>query len=167
MDPMQGPQQLKQRTTVDSYITEYEAWMQVMKRGRNYLPDDLFVDRFLSGLSDNIKHLVHCQNPVSLLRAYWFARQYEKNHNTNILAMRRALPAQPVPPAQPRNAPPRNNPLRMGPPRDNPVRNARVTRQCWHCPEMNVLGHHCPNMIRAINALILQGHQEEEEANIH
>jgi hypothetical protein len=35
---MEQLQQLKQSTIVDSYINGYESWMQVMKRGRAYLP---------------------------------------------------------------------------------------------------------------------------------
>jgi hypothetical protein len=81
IDPMEQLQRLKQTTTVDSYINAYESWMQV--RGRSYLPQDFFVDKFLSGLQDNIKHTVQCQKPDTLLSAYWFARQYEKASNSN------------------------------------------------------------------------------------
>jgi hypothetical protein len=49
-DPMEQLQQLKQLTTVDNYINAYEQWMTLMKRGRAYLPQDFFVDRFVSGL---------------------------------------------------------------------------------------------------------------------
>ena len=59
-DPMDQLQQLKQVTTVDSYINSYETWMQQMKRGRSYLPLDFFVDRFISVLKDSIKHTVQC-----------------------------------------------------------------------------------------------------------
>jgi hypothetical protein len=108
MDPMQQLQQLKHRTTVDSYITEYESWMQIMKRGRQYLPDDFFIDKFISGLNDSIKHAVQCHCPTSLLRAYWFARQIEKTNNCQPVALRRNLPAAP-----------RNAPIRNAPKRDN------------------------------------------------
>jgi hypothetical protein len=52
--------------------------MTQMKRERSYLPQDFFVDRFVSGLKDSIKHSVQCQKPATLLSAYWYARQYEK-----------------------------------------------------------------------------------------
>jgi hypothetical protein len=58
VDPMEQLQHLRQRTTVDNYINSYESWMQVMKRGRVYLPTDFFVERFISGLSESIRHLV-------------------------------------------------------------------------------------------------------------
>jgi hypothetical protein len=125
LDPMEQLQQLKQRTTVDSYINTYESWMQVMKRGRDYLPTNFFVDRFISGLNENIRHLVQCQCPVSLLKAYWFARQFEKNHNSNALVLRRALPVAPVQLGPARNAAGRDNQNRVGPPRDNINHNSR------------------------------------------
>jgi hypothetical protein len=57
-DPMDQLQLLKQTTTVNAYIDQYEQWMTQMKRERSYLPQDFFVDRFTSGLKDSIKHLV-------------------------------------------------------------------------------------------------------------
>jgi hypothetical protein len=58
IDPMVQLQHLKQVSSVDQYINAYESWMTQMKRGHTYLPQDFFVDRFLSGLKDNIKHAV-------------------------------------------------------------------------------------------------------------
>jgi hypothetical protein len=141
--------------------------MQVMKRGRNYLPSDFFVDRFISGLNENIRHLVQCHQPESLMKACYFARQYEKNHNSNAAVIRRGLQA-PILQGQARNGPAREIPNRNGQARLNPVRNARQggPRQCWYCPGNYVPGHRCPNMTRALNMLILQGHpvEDEEEA---
>jgi hypothetical protein len=57
-DPMDQLQLLKQTTTVNAYIDQYEQWMTQMKRERSYLPQDFFVDRFTSGLKDSIKHQV-------------------------------------------------------------------------------------------------------------
>jgi hypothetical protein len=126
--------------------------MQVMKRGRNYLPSDFFVDRFISGLNENIRHLVQRHQPESLMKGYYFARQYEKNHNSNAAVIRRGLQV----------------PIPQGQARLNPIRNARQggPRQCWYCPGNYVPGHRCPNMTRALNMMILQGHpvEDEEEA---
>ncbi|KAK1629780.1 hypothetical protein QYE76_004095 [Lolium multiflorum] len=55
-DPMDQMQQLQQINTVNNYIDTFEQWMTAMKRNRPYLPADFFVDRFISGLKDNIKH---------------------------------------------------------------------------------------------------------------
>jgi hypothetical protein len=158
VDPMEQLQHLRQRTTVDSYINSYESWMQVMKRGRVYLPTDFFVERFISGLSESIRHLVQCQQPVSLMSAYYMARQYEKNHNANMTVTRRAQPAVPAPPLLGRNAAGREQQIRNGQPRDNPIRNARprIPRQCWYCLDNYAPGHRCPGMQRALNMLILQ-----------
>jgi hypothetical protein len=53
-NPMDQLQHLKQTTSVDQYINAYESWMQLMKHGRSYLPQDFFVDRFISILKDSI-----------------------------------------------------------------------------------------------------------------
>jgi hypothetical protein len=53
-----------------------------------------------------------------LLKAYWFARQYEKSHNCSTVAVRRTLPVAPAPPVLPRNTAPRNNPNHNGGPRE-------------------------------------------------
>jgi hypothetical protein len=51
-------QHLKQVSTVDSYINAYESWIKLMKHGHSYLPQDFFIDRFITGLKDTIKHTV-------------------------------------------------------------------------------------------------------------
>ena len=138
-------QHLKQVTTVESYINAYEDWMTQMKRDRNYLPQDFFVDRFISGLKDSIKHTVQCQKPPSLLSAYWFARQYEKAHLSNF---RRPLPPLAAPPpTQQRNVPGRDNRNRQA--NDRP----REPRKCWYCPENWDVGHRCQQMQRELNAI--------------
>ena len=90
-DPMEQLQTLKQVPTVNNYIDTYENWMQLMKREKPYLLPDLFVDRFISGLKDNIKHTVQIQKPSSLASAYWYARKYEKAY---LSGTRRAPPQQ-------------------------------------------------------------------------
>jgi hypothetical protein len=158
IDPMEQLQALKQHTTVDSYINEYESWMQVMKRGRTYLPQDFFVDRFISGLKEHIKHAVLCHRPEELLSAYWLARQQEKASNSNTLVVRRAMPLSPAPP---------NQQARNVLPRDNINRNyngrPRVPRKCWYCPDNYTPGHRCTGMQRALNAVMMLGHSDEED----
>jgi hypothetical protein len=127
-------QHLKQVSSVDQYINEYESWMTQMKSGRTYLPQDFFVDRFLSGLKDNIKHVVQCQKPTSLLSAYWYARQYEKSNLSNT---RRLQPFQAGPQAH----------FRQGPVRDNRNREGNIRprepQKCWYCPQNWAIGHKC------------------------
>jgi hypothetical protein len=71
-DPMDQLQLLKQVTSVNSYIDAYETWMTQMKRERTYLPQDFFVDRFVSGLKEtssirsNAKNLTHCSRPTGM-----------------------------------------------------------------------------------------------------
>ena len=80
---MEQLQLMRQVTTVNSYIDQYETWMTLMRRERNYLPQDFFVDRFVSGLKEGIRHTVQCQKPSTLQSAYWYARQYEKAYLTH------------------------------------------------------------------------------------
>ncbi|KAK1693984.1 hypothetical protein QYE76_010681 [Lolium multiflorum] len=155
-DPMDQLQLLKQLTSVNSYIDTYETWMTQMKRERPYLPQDFFVDRFISGLKESIKHNVHCQKPDSLLSAYWYARQYEK---ASLSAMQRAVP---VPPAG-RPQQPQNN--RQYPPRENrnraPNERPREPRKCWYCTDNWFMGHRCQPMQRALNAIEMQGNEDD------
>jgi hypothetical protein len=157
VDPMDQLQHLKQVGTVDSYINAYESWMTLMKRGRSYLPQEFFIDRFLSGLKDNIKHTVQCQKPTTLLSAYWFARQYEKSCNSNMQVPRRNPVAAPAYQQPARNAAVRD--IRNRVPNDRP----REPRKCWYCPDNWVVGHRCQPMQRALNALQMQGNSDEDE----
>jgi hypothetical protein len=142
-DPMDQLQQLKQISTVNAYIDTYETWMTQMKRERTYLPNEFFVDRFISGLKEGIKHNVQCQKTDSLLSAYWYARQYEKaylsNTKRNITPL--AAPRNPIPPARPLPAPtviPGQAPARE-------FRN-RAPQKCWYCPDNWSIGHRCQPM---------------------
>jgi hypothetical protein len=153
LDPMDQLQHLKQTASVDNYINAYETWMTLMKRGRSYLPQDFFIDRFVSGLKDNIKHTVQCQKPDSLLSAYWYARQYEKSY---LSSNRKHMPGNNAAPLPARNLPNRDN-------RNREVNvRQREPRKCWYCPENWTMGHKCQPMQRAINALQMQGNSEDD-----
>jgi hypothetical protein len=152
-------QLLKQNTTVNTYIDQYEQWMTQMKRERSYLPQDFFVDRFTSGLKDSIKHLVQCQKPETLLSAYWYARKYEQAYLLNV---KKAAPIAPAPRVYPQQQPNQHPQL----PRDNrnrPQNNNRGPRLCWYCNEFFFLGHRCLQMQRTLNTIELQGYDVEEE----
>nr|XP_051191082.1 uncharacterized protein LOC127304433 [Lolium perenne] len=156
-DPMDQLQLLKQATSINSYIDTYETWMTQMKRERPYLPQDFFVDRFISGLKENIKHNVHCQKPESLLSAYWYARQYEK---ASLSAMRRVVPVLPAGRLQQ----PQNN--RQYPPRENrnraPNERPREPRKCWYCHgQAGSWGTRCQPMQRALNAIEMRGNEDD------
>jgi len=154
-DPMDQLQQLKQTSSVNAYIDAYEAWMTQMKRERSYLPQDFFVDRFISGLKEGIKHTVQCQKPETLLSAYWFARQYEKAYLSSSKtwtapsSTTRHIPIQPNRPA-----------LVQAAPRD--IQN-KAPRKCWYCPENWTIGHRCQTMQRALNNIEMQGHYDNEQ----
>ena len=124
-----------------------------MKRDKPYLQTDFFVDRFISGLKEGIRHAVLCQKPATLASAYWYARQYEKSYLAN-----NRRPANPVPNQRPNN---------MGAPRpvvarDNRPR-IREPRKCWYCPENWTMGHKCQQLQNVLNAMEMQGHYLEDE----
>jgi hypothetical protein len=93
-------QQLKQQTTVNTYIDTFEEWMTLMKRDHTYLPEYFFTLRFISGLKETIKHVVKTHKPPDLRAAYWYARQEELSYlsinkkQSNITATPRTQPAQ-------------------------------------------------------------------------
>jgi hypothetical protein len=124
-DPMDQLQLLKHNTTINAYIYQYEQWMTQMKRERRYLPQDLFVDRFTSGIKDSIKHMVQCLKPETLLSAYWYARKYEQAYLLNVKKTTHVAPAPRVYPQQQNQRPrlPRDN-------RNMPPNNNRGPRLC-------------------------------------
>jgi hypothetical protein len=110
------------------------------------------VDRFISGLKDNIKHTVLCQKPDTLLSAYWYSRQYEKSY---LSSARRSFPL----PIATTKAPPGRE-IRNREPNGRP----REPRKCWYCPDIWVAGHKCQPMKRALYAIQMQGNSEDEES---
>jgi hypothetical protein len=141
-DPMDQMQQLQQINTVNNYIDTFEQWMTAMKRNRPYLPADFFVDRFISGLKDNIKHQVLCQKPENLLSAYFYARQYEKVFLSSVRRPPNAALHQRLVPAPPQGPQLQARENRPRPANDRP----RAPRKCWYCPDNYMSGHNCPGM---------------------
>ena len=61
IDPMDQLQLLKQVNLVNYYIDTYGTFsMTQMKKAGSYLPQNFFIDRFISGLKEGIKHTVQC-----------------------------------------------------------------------------------------------------------
>jgi hypothetical protein len=69
---------LKQTTTVNQYIDNFEDTMINMRHDHPYLTDHFFLLRFISGLKDYVKHMVKSHQPATLKVAYWHARQQEQ-----------------------------------------------------------------------------------------
>ena len=135
-----------------------------MRRERDYLPKDFFVDRFITGLEEGIRHTVQCQKPQTLLSAYWYARQYEKAYLS--IAKRPTPPAPAIRPV----APPQLRPIQARDPRPRaPADRVREPKKCWYCPENWTLGHRCHPMQRALNTITMQGHSDDElpEEEVH
>jgi hypothetical protein len=88
-ESMEKFQQLRQVTTVNLYIDQFEKYMIQMKRDHSDLTDKFFLLRFLSGLKDHIKHAVKSHQPSTLRTAYLHACQQEMAY----LSANRKLPA--------------------------------------------------------------------------
>jgi hypothetical protein len=82
-ESMEQFQQLKQTSTVNIYIDNFEEHMVQMKRDHPYLMDNFFLLRLLAGLKDSVKHSVKIHNPSTLRAAYWHARQQEQAYLSN------------------------------------------------------------------------------------
>uniref|UniRef100_A0ACD5TIY0 Uncharacterized protein n=1 Tax=Avena sativa TaxID=4498 RepID=A0ACD5TIY0_AVESA len=151
--------QLKQYTTVNTYIDTFEEWMTLMKIDHHYLPEYLFTLRFISGLKDALKHAVKTHKPPDLRAAYWYARQEElallsitKRQNTVTITNRQQN-------TQPTNRFPQNREQRNKPPMD---RN-KEKGKCWYCPEDWSFGHKCASIKSIVHAIEMQGHSDDEE----
>jgi hypothetical protein len=157
-DSMEQCQVLKQLNTVDNYIDQFEEWMSVMRKDHNYLTENFFLLRFLSGLKETIKHDTKCHKPATLRAAYWFARQQEQSFLAN---NKRTIPptvGQNIPAYQQARAPLiRDNKPRLS------LDKAREKGKCWYCPKPWSFGHKCTIVQSMLHAIQLQGHSSEEE----
>jgi hypothetical protein len=69
--------ELKQTTAVSQYILEFEKAMNLMRRDNPTLPDDYYVNSFISGLHTYIQSHLQCLKPNTMQDAMWYARRIE------------------------------------------------------------------------------------------
>jgi hypothetical protein len=69
---------LTQISTVADYITRFEKAMNLMRRDNPMLPDDYYVNSFISGLQPYIQTHLQCLKPSDLQQAMWYARRLEQ-----------------------------------------------------------------------------------------
>lgn len=68
---------LTQISTVSVYIEQFERLLNIMRRDNPNLPNDYYVNCFISGLNDYIQNHLQCHKPKNLQEAMWFARRIE------------------------------------------------------------------------------------------
>jgi hypothetical protein len=153
-------QQLKQTSTVEHYIEQFEQWMLDMKRDHSYLPEGFFLLRFITGLKDTIKHDTQCHKPATLRAAYWFARKQELSYMSNKKSLGGPSTRSYTGITPARNTLPRDT--RPRPPADRP----RERGKCWYCPENWSYGHKCNEVKNLLHAIQLQGHSDEEDEDL-
>jgi hypothetical protein len=154
---MEQFQQLKQTTSVNNYIDNFEEYMLQMKRDHPYLTNNFFLLRFLAGLKDSVKHSVKSHKPSTLRAAYWQACQQEQAHLATSKKQATVTNNQRNP-----NFLPRPNNLN----RDNRPKQVqekpRDRNKCWYCLEQWVFGHRCANVKSMLNAIEMQGHSDDK-----
>jgi hypothetical protein len=65
---------LTQTSTVADYITKFERALNLMRRDNPTLPDDYYINSFISGLQTHIQVHLQCLKPVDMQQAMWYAR---------------------------------------------------------------------------------------------
>jgi hypothetical protein len=159
-ETMELCQQLKQTSTVEHYIEQFEQWMLDMKRDHSYLPEGFFLLRFITGLKDTIKHDTQCHKPATLRAAYWFARKQELSYMSN-----KKTVGGPSNRSYTGNIPARNpipRDTRPRPPAERPQERGKY----WYCPKNWSYGHKCNEVKNLMHAIQLQGHSDEEEEDL-
>ena len=68
---------LKQTGPIEDYLEKFEELKSLMLIKNPSLPNDYFVDSFIGGLDDNIKHFAKAFNPKTLPEAVKYARLQE------------------------------------------------------------------------------------------
>jgi len=69
---------LKQVTSVDQYIEQFEKFMALVQREHSLLDQTYYLKSFIAGLKDGIKHYLKPHSPQTLCEAYWKAKELEK-----------------------------------------------------------------------------------------
>lgn len=69
---------VKQHTTVEAYIEQFEEVVASVVRQYPGLTEPYFLESFIAGLKPAIKHYLKPHKPNSLAEAYWRAKDLEK-----------------------------------------------------------------------------------------
>jgi hypothetical protein len=107
---------IKQTTTVIEYIQKFEELMVMMQLDYPGLNEAYFINSFIAGMKEGIKHYLISHSPNTLCDTYWKAKEFENgilvkkslmNPNTTYLKPNPTLPLAKQPQAtQPLNQPP-------------------------------------------------------------
>ncbi|VAI19539.1 unnamed protein product [Triticum turgidum subsp. durum] len=114
--------------------------MNLMRRDNPAIPEDYYLNNFISGLSPYIQRHLECLKPKDMQSAIWYARRVEKAS----LAQQQKLYTpqvrtqvifdQPKQPIVPTVAPPPTN-------RNAIIEQAKLNQVCYKCREPWVPGH--------------------------
>jgi hypothetical protein len=69
---------LTQTSTVAHYIEQFEKALNLMRRDNPTLPNDYYVNCFISGLTPYIQSHLQCLKPNDMQEAMWYARRMEQ-----------------------------------------------------------------------------------------
>jgi hypothetical protein len=102
---------LKQQTSVSDYIQKFEELMGLMQMQHLELTDQYYINSFIAGLKEGIKHYLVPHNPQLLSDTYWQAKELEKEIlvKKSLLSLPHPTPNQPHHSHQPHHPNPTNS----------------------------------------------------------
>ena len=124
---------LTQTSKVSLYILQFEQLLNLMRRDNPALPDDYYMNSFISGLTDYIQHHLQCHKPKDMSEAMWMARRIEQANSTRRSAtptyqnfVKRQIPTE--------------NPKQQTP-LATVIQQAKIQGVCYKCKEPWFPGH--------------------------
>uniref|UniRef100_A0ACD5XBM2 Uncharacterized protein n=1 Tax=Avena sativa TaxID=4498 RepID=A0ACD5XBM2_AVESA len=153
---------LTQTGSVNAYIEQFEKLVNLVRRDNPTLPNDYYINCFISGLSDYIQSHLQCHKPTTMQQATWLARRIEQS-----VPARRPVYQQL--PFQGRKAiylDPTTKPVTLTQPTSHASQQARTKNLCYKCKEPWFPGH--KQVCKLANKVQVQAIQQlpEEEPDI-
>ncbi|KAK1691914.1 hypothetical protein QYE76_008611 [Lolium multiflorum] len=156
---------LTQTSTVDNYILKFERAMNLMRRDSPTLPNDSYVNSFISGLTPYIQNHLQCHKPTDMQEAIWYARRMERAAPSPVPTSKQYYPSarRQVTFDQPKALATNSTTAAI-------IQEAREKKVCYKCREPWFPGHKrvCKMSQQAqVNALQVQATEKEEIIYIH
>ena len=151
---------LTQTSTVSVYIEKFEKLLNVIRRDNPNLPNDYYVNSFISGLSDYIQNHLQCHKPATLQEAMWYARRIKLSQPARRPIFQTAQPT-----VRRQNYPESPKPAGVDNGLTNIIQQATLNKVCYKCKEPWFPGHKqvCKFGTKAQIQALQQAAEEETE----
>jgi hypothetical protein len=144
---------LTQTSTVSQYIEDFEQLVNLVRRDNPNLPNDYYVNCFISGLTSYIQHHLQCHKPTTMQEATWLARRIEQS----------MPPRKPVyQPVSFQHRKPTYLDTQSSGPAQNPIQEAKLKQLCYKCKEPWFPGH--KKVCKLANKVQIQALQAQADA---